>query len=107
MSGQNLVAVNQFQAGECWRDYIFGTSGRHVGNDAHALVSVSLKNSSPAPEQSGECRVGLHFHDGPPQGAVSRIPRRRNPYHAGECRWDYITPERPVRFRPIPLGASR
>ena len=24
----------------------------------------------------------------------------------GECRWDYITPEKPVRFRPVRCGAS-
>jgi len=56
MSGPHLVAVNKFQAGECRRDYIWlWPKGLAV------RIRVSRQPSSPAPEQSGECRVGLHL----------------------------------------------
>jgi hypothetical protein len=77
----------QIKAGECRWDYIFGTSGRHVGNDAHALVSISPKLVA-STNQSGECRVGLHL-------ATMALTRGRLTY--------FSSPEPMTRWR-MPVG---
>ena len=50
----------EFKAGECWWDYIPGQKAARRQRCVRAGECLA-KNSSPAPEQSGECRVGLHL----------------------------------------------
>jgi len=106
MSDQHLVAVNNFKLANAGGT-TFQARRRHVGNDAYALVNVSPKTRRQHQNNPANAAWDYILPRWPsPRGRLT-YSSSPEPLHAGECRWDYNTPEKPVRSRPIQRGASR